>query len=85
MPKLGRWRSVVSPSFVKIYRPRSISRLRPTTSVLLAHCHGEFRGPRSDFVRQVAWATTATQRILIIENILEQLWFGEETQTPQVP
>ncbi|GFW46135.1 hypothetical protein TNCV_4210141 [Trichonephila clavipes] len=25
---------------------------RPTTSVLLAPCHDEFRGPRSDYVRQ---------------------------------
>ncbi|GFY35910.1 uncharacterized protein TNCV_4842821 [Trichonephila clavipes] len=31
---------------------------RPTTSVLLAPCHDEFRGPRSDFVRQVALTTT---------------------------
>ncbi|GFU29698.1 hypothetical protein TNCV_4745341 [Trichonephila clavipes] len=26
--------------------------LRPATSVLLAPCHDEFRGPRSDYVRQ---------------------------------
>ncbi|GFU60280.1 uncharacterized protein TNCV_3404261 [Trichonephila clavipes] len=32
--------------------------LRPTTVVLLAPCHDEFRGPRSDYVRQVALATT---------------------------
>ncbi|GFS90231.1 hypothetical protein TNCV_508661 [Trichonephila clavipes] len=25
---------------------------RPTTGVLLAPCHDEFRGPRSDYVRQ---------------------------------
>ncbi|GFU11520.1 retrovirus-related Pol polyprotein from transposon 17.6 [Trichonephila clavipes] len=33
---------------------------RPTTGVLLAPCHDEFRGPRSDYVRQVALETTAT-------------------------
>ncbi|GFU75863.1 hypothetical protein TNCV_1653211 [Trichonephila clavipes] len=33
-------------------------RLRPTTGVRLAPCHDEFRGPRSDYVRQVALATT---------------------------
>ncbi|GFT97943.1 hypothetical protein TNCV_2168341 [Trichonephila clavipes] len=31
---------------------------RPTTGVLLAPCHDEFRGPRSDYVRQVALETT---------------------------
>ncbi|GFW67715.1 hypothetical protein TNCV_3445871 [Trichonephila clavipes] len=30
---------------------------RPTTGVLLAPCHDDFRGPRSDYVRQVAFAT----------------------------
>ncbi|GFW89332.1 hypothetical protein TNCV_3966221 [Trichonephila clavipes] len=30
---------------------------RSTTSVLLAPCHDEFRGPRSDYVRQVALET----------------------------
>ncbi|GFV91045.1 hypothetical protein TNCV_1249271 [Trichonephila clavipes] len=33
---------------------------RPTTGVLLAPCHDEFRGPRSDYVRQVALKTTTT-------------------------
>ncbi|GFV65445.1 hypothetical protein TNCV_1671131 [Trichonephila clavipes] len=27
---------------------------RPTTGVLLAPCHNEFRGTRSDYVREVA-------------------------------
>ncbi|GFX92730.1 uncharacterized protein TNCV_3180341 [Trichonephila clavipes] len=31
---------------------------RPTTGVLLAPCHDEFRGPRSDYVREVALAAT---------------------------
>ncbi|GFX73119.1 hypothetical protein TNCV_4501981 [Trichonephila clavipes] len=31
---------------------------RPTTGVLLAPCDDEFRGPRSDYVRQVASETT---------------------------
>ncbi|GFT57878.1 uncharacterized protein TNCV_4865861 [Trichonephila clavipes] len=35
------------------------SRLRPKTGVHVAHYHDEFRGPRSDYVRQVA-LTTAT-------------------------
>ncbi|GFV58570.1 hypothetical protein TNCV_2897471 [Trichonephila clavipes] len=34
--------------------------VRPTTGVHLAPCHDEFRGPRSDYVRQVALETTAT-------------------------
>ncbi|GFU41353.1 uncharacterized protein TNCV_3011711 [Trichonephila clavipes] len=32
----------------------------PTTGVLLAPCHDEFRGSRSDYVRQVALATTTS-------------------------
>ncbi|GFX53084.1 hypothetical protein TNCV_1655431 [Trichonephila clavipes] len=75
-PKLWVWRSVVSPSIVKnfnlshrrefhraksYYPPVWCSRLRPTTGVPLAHSHDEFRGPRSDTVRQVALATTATK------------------------
>ncbi|GFX00239.1 hypothetical protein TNCV_297281 [Trichonephila clavipes] len=31
------------------------------TGVLLAPCHDEFRGPRSDFVRQVALEKTTVQ------------------------
>ncbi|GFX55245.1 hypothetical protein TNCV_1157021 [Trichonephila clavipes] len=34
---------------------------RPTTGVLLVPCHDEFRGPRSDYIRQVALATTTTK------------------------
>ncbi|GFY27524.1 uncharacterized protein TNCV_2071441 [Trichonephila clavipes] len=33
---------------------------RPTTGILLAPCYDEFRGPRSDYVRQVASATITT-------------------------
>ncbi|GFS84976.1 uncharacterized protein TNCV_1305851 [Trichonephila clavipes] len=33
---------------------------RPTTGVLLAPCHDEFRGPRSDYVRQMALETATT-------------------------
>ncbi|GFV38830.1 uncharacterized protein TNCV_1004721 [Trichonephila clavipes] len=33
---------------------------RPTTGVLLAPCHDAFRGPRCDYVKQVALATTTT-------------------------
>ncbi|GFX82602.1 hypothetical protein TNCV_1192771 [Trichonephila clavipes] len=31
-----------------------------TTGVLLAPCHDEFRGPQSDYIRQVALETTTT-------------------------
>ncbi|PRD22082.1 UNVERIFIED_CONTAM: hypothetical protein NCL1_50068 [Trichonephila clavipes] len=37
------------------------SRLRPTTGVHLAPCYDEFRGPRSDYVRQVALEATTTE------------------------
>ncbi|GFX99917.1 hypothetical protein TNCV_259541 [Trichonephila clavipes] len=43
-------------------RPSGCSRLRSTTGVHLYHCHDEFRGPRSDYVRQVACATATTQQ-----------------------
>ncbi|GFX71682.1 hypothetical protein TNCV_4131281 [Trichonephila clavipes] len=33
------------------------ARLRPTTGLHLAPCNDEFRGPRSDYVRQVALET----------------------------
>ncbi|GFT27876.1 hypothetical protein TNCV_10831 [Trichonephila clavipes] len=36
-----------------ILSPIWCSRPRPTTGVLLARCHDEFRGPRSDYVRQI--------------------------------
>ncbi|GFU90053.1 hypothetical protein TNCV_2439401 [Trichonephila clavipes] len=60
MPKLWRWSSVVSPSIIPLGISPSLfvlshvwcSRPRPTTGVLLAPCHDEFRGPRSDYVRQ---------------------------------
>ncbi|PRD32128.1 UNVERIFIED_CONTAM: hypothetical protein NCL1_21408 [Trichonephila clavipes] len=39
-----------------------VLKAKPTTSVLLAPCHDEFRGPRSDYVRQVTLATTITKR-----------------------
>ncbi|GFX39525.1 hypothetical protein TNCV_2668871 [Trichonephila clavipes] len=29
-----------------------VLKAKPTTGVHLAHCHNEFRGPRSDYVRQ---------------------------------
>ncbi|GFU95504.1 hypothetical protein TNCV_2729581 [Trichonephila clavipes] len=34
---------------------------RPTTGIPLASCHDEFRGPRSDYIRQVALQTTTEQ------------------------
>ncbi|GFU06216.1 uncharacterized protein TNCV_4765211 [Trichonephila clavipes] len=41
-----------------VLSPVWCQRLRSTTGVHLAHCHDEFRGSRSDYVRQVALATT---------------------------
>ncbi|GFY01604.1 hypothetical protein TNCV_2607881 [Trichonephila clavipes] len=74
MPKLWRWKSMVSPSIV----PSGISPSefvlspvwcsRPTTGVLLAPCHDEFCGPRSDYVRQVALETTLATVILNLIN-----------------
>ncbi|GFU28503.1 uncharacterized protein TNCV_1410401 [Trichonephila clavipes] len=49
------WR--ISPSSI-VLSPVWYS--RPTTGVLLAPCHDEFRGSRSDYVRQVALETTTT-------------------------
>ncbi|GFW27520.1 uncharacterized protein TNCV_163601 [Trichonephila clavipes] len=58
---------------VAIYRPFgevSLSLKRTVTCMVLKAndrrtsclCHDEFRGPRSDYVRQVALATTTTQQ-----------------------
>ncbi|GFX07767.1 uncharacterized protein TNCV_4160361 [Trichonephila clavipes] len=54
----------ISPSYF-VLSPVWCSRPKPTTSVLLDPCHDEFRGPHSDYVRQVALATT-----LIITRII---------------
>ncbi|GFV48367.1 hypothetical protein TNCV_2512671 [Trichonephila clavipes] len=43
---------------------------RPTTGVLLAPCHDEFRGPRSDYVRQTL-ATIIKQRAEIEKASVE--------------
>ncbi|GFV43108.1 hypothetical protein TNCV_1410051 [Trichonephila clavipes] len=59
MQKLWRWRSVVSPSIVS---SGNFAELNGTVTcmVLKANdrrtscpCHDEFRGPRSDYVRQI--------------------------------
>ncbi|GFU09890.1 hypothetical protein TNCV_784391 [Trichonephila clavipes] len=59
---------------VAIYRPfgnfselnRTVTcmvlKARPTAGVHPAPCHDEFRGPRSDYVRQVAFETTTTEK-----------------------
>ncbi|GFX67992.1 hypothetical protein TNCV_2288541 [Trichonephila clavipes] len=61
MPKLWRWKLVVTSYIVPSRNfPPSKFELspvwfsRPTTAVLLAPCHDEFRGPRSDYVRQLS-------------------------------
>ncbi|GFU45706.1 extended synaptotagmin-3 [Trichonephila clavipes] len=41
-----------------VLSPAWCSMLQPMTGVHLAYCHDEFRGPRSDYIRQVALATT---------------------------
>ncbi|GFU62725.1 uncharacterized protein TNCV_1519031 [Trichonephila clavipes] len=43
-----------------VLSPVWCSRSRPMIGVLLDPCHGEFHGPRLDYVRQVALATTTT-------------------------
>ncbi|GFX79212.1 uncharacterized protein TNCV_4747961 [Trichonephila clavipes] len=61
---------------VAIYRPFgevSLSLNRTVTCMVLktndrrtsCPCHDEFRGPRSDYVRQVALATTTTTKFII--------------------
>ncbi|GFW27718.1 uncharacterized protein TNCV_766001 [Trichonephila clavipes] len=65
---------------VAIYRPFgevSLSLNRTVTCMVLkandrrtsCPCHDEFRGPRSDYVRQVALATTTTTVIIIDKKI----------------
>ncbi|GFY18508.1 hypothetical protein TNCV_2397351 [Trichonephila clavipes] len=57
--KLRRWRKVVSPS---IGPSGNFAELNPTVTSMvlkandrrLAPCHDEYRGPQSDYVRQVA-------------------------------
>ncbi|GFW44417.1 hypothetical protein TNCV_1748461 [Trichonephila clavipes] len=44
--------------FGEFRRAQWCSRPRPITGVLLAPSHDEFRGPRSDYVKLVALATT---------------------------
>ncbi|GFX91964.1 uncharacterized protein TNCV_3577941 [Trichonephila clavipes] len=64
---------------VAIYRPFgevSLSLNRTVTCMVLkandrrtsCPCHDEFRGPRSDYVRQVALATTTTTKLLLPIN-----------------
>ncbi|GFV03544.1 uncharacterized protein TNCV_5060851 [Trichonephila clavipes] len=65
---------------VAIYRPFgevSLSLNRTVTCMVLkandrrtsCPCHDEFRGPRSDFVRQVALATTTTEYLLFFFSV----------------
>ncbi|GFX24080.1 uncharacterized protein TNCV_2435731 [Trichonephila clavipes] len=66
---------------VAIYRPFgevSLSLNRTVTCMVLkandrrtsCPCHDEFRGPRSDYVRQVALATTTTTTTINITNFI---------------
>ncbi|GFX16856.1 uncharacterized protein TNCV_2518341 [Trichonephila clavipes] len=67
---------------VAIYRPFgevSLSLNRTVTCMVLkandrrssCPCHDEFRGPRSDYVRQVALATTTTNKTKFYEDLME--------------
>ncbi|GFV54716.1 uncharacterized protein TNCV_3844351 [Trichonephila clavipes] len=48
---------IVAPSFVMFFRP--LSNFSELNRTLLAPCHNEFRGPRSDYVRQTSVAAVA--------------------------
>ncbi|GFU20234.1 hypothetical protein TNCV_1788231 [Trichonephila clavipes] len=61
MPRLWRWRSVVSSS---IFPSGEFRRANSYCHLYGAQrqgptCHDEFRGPRSNYARQMALATTA--------------------------
>ncbi|GFV72805.1 hypothetical protein TNCV_2713971 [Trichonephila clavipes] len=70
IPKLWRWKSVVSPSIVPSGISPSLFVLspvwcsRPMTGIHLAPCHDEFRSPRSEYVRQVALEKTTWENAL---------------------
>ncbi|GFU75867.1 transposable element Tcb1 transposase [Trichonephila clavipes] len=51
-----------------VLSPVWCSRPRPTAGVHLSPGHDEFRGPRSDYVRQVVLATTHVTKHSLIEN-----------------
>ncbi|GFU14097.1 hypothetical protein TNCV_2536461 [Trichonephila clavipes] len=78
MPKLGRWRSMVSPSivplrnFVELIRSVTCMVLKANDRHTSTPCHDEFRGNRSDYVRQVTLVTTtalsATVRNLLLKH-----------------
>ncbi|GFY20282.1 hypothetical protein TNCV_209141 [Trichonephila clavipes] len=50
--------------FRRAKSPVWCSRLRPMTGVLLAPCQDQFRGPRSDYVRQTLLCNGITVRSL---------------------
>ncbi|GFT51042.1 hypothetical protein TNCV_4490231 [Trichonephila clavipes] len=58
-------------NFAKLNRlsPVWCSRLRPTTGVHLANCHDQFRGPRSDYVRQSKNKKNRTMRKLVMPSL----------------
>ncbi|GFX49160.1 hypothetical protein TNCV_5041541 [Trichonephila clavipes] len=76
----------VEPSLI-VLSPVWCSRLRPTTGVHLAPCHDEFRGPQSDYVRQVALAASTQQQLVLMKNfsslstsIVEKSLFSKKRQ-----
>ncbi|GFT13752.1 uncharacterized protein TNCV_3832041 [Trichonephila clavipes] len=73
---LSSLRGISPSSFV--LSPVWCSRPRPTTGVLLAPCHDEFRGPRSDYVRQKK--TKMEQSTLL--NV--GLWSGREKKKREI-
>ncbi|GFW68051.1 hypothetical protein TNCV_1618121 [Trichonephila clavipes] len=56
---------VPSGNFAELIRtiPCTVLKAKATTCVLLAPYHDEFRGPRSDFVKQVVLETTTTDSL----------------------
>ncbi|GFX99581.1 uncharacterized protein TNCV_5026351 [Trichonephila clavipes] len=65
---LSSLRGISTSKFV--LSPAWCSRPRPTTGVLLAPCHDEFRGPRSDYVRQVETSVSVVHEM--IDTLVEE-------------
>ncbi|GFV22679.1 hypothetical protein TNCV_2078691 [Trichonephila clavipes] len=63
---------VPSGNFAELFRTVTcmVLKARPTAGVLLAPCHDEFRGSRSDYVRQMALGTTTTTGLGLPSNTM---------------
>ncbi|GFS61641.1 uncharacterized protein TNCV_4312931 [Trichonephila clavipes] len=69
----------ISPSSF-VLSPIWCSRPRPTTCVLLAPCHDEIRGPRSDYVRQNKMKLPCIAFILTNQKRLSQKPYDSRNQ-----